>query len=308
MSDNLNKTQDNTNIAKQLFTIRDLIRWAITEFNKAEVNYGQGTDNAWDEAVYLILHTLNLPLDTLDPFIDARLLEDERLVCINIIQQRIQTKTPAAYLTGEAWLQGFKFKIDERAIIPRSPIAELLIESFDPWIDEPGNITNILDLCTGSACLAILAAHVFENSVVDAVDISEQTLDLASENIQLYDLTDRVNLIKSDLFTNLATEHKYDLIICNPPYVNSDSMANLPTEFLHEPNRALAGGADGMDLVRNILKQAADFLNPNGILVLEIGHEKDHFVAAFADLDPIWLSTQAASEQILLLTKEQLDQ
>lgn len=301
-SDNLTASD----IAQELISLRDLIRWSVSEFNRSAINFGQGNDNAWDEAVYLLLYTLDLPIDTLEPYIDARLLLAERIKCVDIIKQRINTHKPAAYLTGEAWLQGFRFKIDERAIIPRSPIAELIMESFDPWIDDVAGINNILDLCTGSGCLAILAAHMFDYADVDAVDISEQALSLAGENVVLHGLQDRVHLIQSDLFTGLATDKKYDLIICNPPYVNSDSMANLPAEFLHEPQNALAGGTDGMDLVRKILRSAPAYMTENAYLVLEIGHEKDFFEAAFPNLQAMWLSTQNASDQIVLIHKSQL--
>lgn len=290
----------------ELITLRDLLRWSISKFNAAELSFGHGNDNSWDEAVYLLLHTLNLPLDTLEPFLDARLLSGERQKCIDIINERIQTKKPAAYLTKEAWLQGLRFICDERAIIPRSPIAELLNEGLEPWIADPEAIGSVLDLCTGSACLAILAAYVFPNAMVDAIDISQTALSLAQENISLHRLEDRLNLYKNDLLKDFDNTKSYDLILCNPPYVSQDSMSKLPSEYLHEPDNALAGGVDGMDLVRQILARVSLYLNDNGILVLEIGHEKQHFERAFPKLNPIWLSTQNSSEQILLLNKSQL--
>lgn len=289
----------------ELKTIRDLLRYSISQFNAANLSFGHGNYTAWDEAVYLLLHTLNLPLDTLEPFLDATVLPNERLKYLDILKKRCEEKIPAAYLTGEAWLQGCSFKVDTRVIIPRSPISELLSQQLSPWVADESEIYSALDLCTGSGCLAILTALAFENAQVDAVDLSDAALDVARENIQDYDLESRVNAIQSDLFNNLNNK-KYDLIICNPPYVNQTSMDNLPSEYLHEPNMALAGGSDGMDLIKNIINQASNYLNENGILILEIGHEYDNFVQAFPNLEPIWLSTETTFDQIMLLNKSDL--
>ncbi|WP_345798144.1 50S ribosomal protein L3 N(5)-glutamine methyltransferase [Castellaniella sp. MT123] len=290
----------------ELLTLRDLLRWAITRFRGANLVFGHGSDNAWDEAVYLLLHTLHLPLDTLEPFLDARLLERERQRCVDLIHERVNTRKPAAYLTGEAWLQGQRFLVDERVIVPRSPIAELLGEQLAPWIEDPESITRVLDLCTGSGCLAILAAQAFESAQVDAADISTDALSVAQSNIALHELQDRVRTLRSDLLSQIPENRRYDLILCNPPYVNSRAMTALPPEYRHEPRLALAGGEDGMDLVRRILADAPRHLTPDGLLVLEIGHEQAHFQAAFPDLDPVWLSTETASDQILLLRQAQL--
>ncbi|WP_298017433.1 50S ribosomal protein L3 N(5)-glutamine methyltransferase [uncultured Castellaniella sp.] len=290
----------------ELLTLRDLLRWAVTRFRGANLVFGHGSDNAWDEAVYLLLHTLHLPLDTLEPFLDARLLERERLRCVDLIHERVTSRKPAAYLTGEAWLQGERFLVDERVIVPRSPIAELLAEQLTPWIEDPDAVTYVLDLCTGSGCLAILAALAFDSAQVDAVDLSPDALAVAQSNIALHELQGRVQALRSDLFAQIPADRRYDLIVCNPPYVNSQAMTALPPEYRHEPRMALAGGADGMDLVRRILDKAPDHLTPDGLLVLEIGHEQAHFQAAFPDLDPIWLSTETASDQILLLRRAQL--
>lgn len=289
----------------ELLTLRDLLRWAISRFNAVGLSFGHGSDTAWDEAAYLLLHSLRLPLDTLEPFLDARVLDKERLRFVDLIQQRITTRKPAAYLTGEAWLQGHRFLVDERVIVPRSPIAELLAEGLSPWIADPDALTRVMDLCTGSGCLAILAALAFEQAQVDAVDISADALAVAKKNIAAYTLQDRVHPIRSDGFDTVPPT-QYELILCNPPYVNAQAMEALPSEYLHEPALALAGGVDGMDLVRRIIGEAARFLAPGGMLVLEIGNEYDHFNAAFPQLEPIWLDTQAASDQILLLTREQL--
>ncbi|MFV0283307.1 MAG: 50S ribosomal protein L3 N(5)-glutamine methyltransferase [Castellaniella sp.] len=290
----------------ELLTLRDLLRWSISRFHAADLVFGHGSDNAWDEAAYLLLHSLHLPPDTLDPFLDARLLENERQRCIDLIRQRIETRKPAAYLTGEAWLQGARFLVDERVIVPRSPISELLAEGLSPWIDDPDQIGQVLDLCTGSGCLAILAAHAFSQAAVDAVDVSGDALAVAESNITLHGLQDRVRALRSDLLSQVPPERRYELIICNPPYVNEQSMQALPSEYRHEPRLALAGGDDGMDLVRRILADAPGLMAPEGLLVLEIGHEKAHFEAAFPELEPVWLDTAATTDQILLLRRAQL--
>ena len=290
----------------ELLTLRDLLRWSISRFHAAGLVFGHGSDNAWDEAAYLLLHGLHLPPDTLDPFLDARLLERERQRCVDLIHERINTRKPAAYLTGEAWLQGERFLVDERVIVPRSPISELLAEGLAPWIDDPDAVEQALDLCTGSGCLAILTAHAFGNAVVDAVDVSTDALAVAQSNIELHGLRDRVRALRSDLLAQVPPDRRYDLIVCNPPYVNEQSMRALPPEYRHEPRLALAGGDDGMDLVRRILADAPRFMAPEGLLVLEIGHERAHFEAAFPELDPVWLDTADTTDQILLLRRAQL--
>ncbi|NYT63644.1 50S ribosomal protein L3 N(5)-glutamine methyltransferase [Alcaligenaceae bacterium] len=289
----------------ELFTLRDLLRYAISQFNASRLSFGHGSDNAWDEAAYLLLYTLNLPLDTLEPFLDAQVLPQERERFLALVERRKEERIPAAYLTGEAWLQGHRFVVDPRVIVPRSPISELLSDSLSPWIPDPDQVDFVLDLCTGSGCLAVLAALAFENAQVDAVDLSEHALEVADENIELSGLDGRITTHRSDLFDQLP-QCEYQLIICNPPYVNNHSMEALPAEYRHEPTMALAGGEDGMDLIRRLLQSAPDFMAPDGVLVLEIGHEYDNFVAAFPELEPMWLSTDNTEDQILLLTREQL--
>lgn len=289
----------------ELLSVRDLLRYAVSRFNQAGLAFGHGSHNAWDEAVYLLLHTLHLPLDTLEPFLEARVLPSERQRFLALLKRRCDERIPAAYLTGEAWLQGYRFLVDERVIIPRSPISELLAQQLSPWVADPDNIFSALDLCTGSGCLAILMAFAFENAQIDAVDLSEGALEVAEQNIGLYGLEGRITTHRSDLFKQLP-DTEYDLIVCNPPYVNSQSMDALPAEYRHEPSMALAGGEDGMDLVRDILANAPDFMSAQGALVLEIGNEYDNFLAAFPELDPVWLSTEHAEDQILLLTRDQL--
>ncbi len=291
---------------EELQTLRDLLRYAVTRFNTCRLAFGHGSDNAWDEAVYLLLHTLHLPLDTLDPFLDARVLPQERERYLKLIDRRTDERLPAAYLTGEAWLQGQRFFVDQRVIVPRSPISELLGQELSPWVSKPEDIEFVLDLCTGSGCLAVLAALAFDNAQVDAVDLSEHALEVADRNIEYFGLDGRITTHRSDLFDQLP-HCEYNLIVCNPPYVNNHSMEALPPEYRHEPTMALAGGEDGMDLIRRLLRSAPEFMAPDGMLVLEIGNEYENFIAAFPDLDPVWLSTEHTEDQILLLTREQLE-
>ena len=286
-------------------TPRDLLRYAVTRFNTAQLFFGHGSAEAFDEAAYLILHTLKLPLDRLDPFLDARLLPEEVQAVLDVIERRTTQRVPAAYITNEAWLGTYKFYVDERTIVPRSFIAELIPEYFAPWVTEPDSVANILELCTGSGCLAIMMADAFPGASVDAVDISADALEVAKRNVASYDLQERVNLIQSDLYTNVP-QKKYDLIITNPPYVNSDSMSKLPMEYRAEPEIALDGGKDGMDLVRKIVAGAAERLTDDGLLIVEIGNEYAFAEAAFGHMGLTWLSTSAGDGAVFLLTADQL--
>jgi ribosomal protein L3 glutamine methyltransferase len=286
-------------------TPRDLLRYAVTRFNTAKLFFGHGSAEAFDEAAYLILHTLKLPLDKLEPFLDARLLQEEVLQVLAVVERRVSERVPAAYITNEAWLGSYNFYVDERVLVPRSFIAELVPNQFSPWVSDPDSVENVLELCTGSGCLAIMLADAFPNALVDAVDISKDALAVAERNIRDYKLDGRVNPIESDLYENVPFK-KYDLIITNPPYVNSESMSRLPPEYMREPQIALAGGADGMDLVRKIVDGAAERLTPEGVLVVEIGNEHDFAEAAFGHLGLTWLTTSAGDESVFLLTAEQL--
>ncbi|HZV64169.1 MAG TPA: 50S ribosomal protein L3 N(5)-glutamine methyltransferase [Telluria sp.] len=286
-------------------TPRDLLRYAVTRFNAAKLFFGHGSAEAFDEAAYLILHTLKLPLDKLEPFLDARLLPDEVLQVLAVIERRATERVPAAYITNEAWLGSYNFYVDERVIVPRSFIAELIPQQFSPWVEDPEAVENVLELCTGSGCLAIMMADAFSNAVVDAVDISADALAVAERNIRDYKLEGRVNPIASDLYQNVPFK-KYDLIVSNPPYVNSASMGKLPQEYLREPQIALDGGSDGMDLVRKIVAGAADYLTPDGILMVEIGNEREFAEAAFGHLGLTWLTTSAGDDMVFLLTADQL--
>jgi ribosomal protein L3 glutamine methyltransferase len=287
-------------------TLRDVLRYATTRFNGAGLFFGHGSSNAFDEAAYLLLHTLKLPLDRLDPFLDARLLPEEVGALLKVIERRAAERVPAAYITHEAWLGSYRFYVDERVIVPRSFIAELIPEQFAPFVSDPGDVTSVLELCTGSGCLAILLADAFESAHVDAVDLSDDALEVARRNVADYQLQDRIALLESDLYDALLPEKRYDLIVTNPPYVNADSMSRLPPEYRREPQMALAGGADGMDLVRRIVDGARSRLKPRGILVVEIGNEREHAEAAFPDLELTWLSTSAGDDMVFLLTAEQL--
>lgn len=289
----------------ELSTLRDFMRFAVSRFTEAGLYFGHGTDNAWDEAAYLLLHTLSLPLDRLDPFMDARLTSDERGAVLKVIEARIAERVPAAYLTKEAWLGDYRFYVDERVIVPRSHIAELLREQLSPWVTDPWAVGRVLDLCTGSGCLAILAAHAFPESSIDAVDISSDALKVAYRNVDDYDLGDRLRLIQSDAFAEISSE-RYDLIISNPPYVNAESMANLPEEYQREPELALASGEDGLDFARRLLSDAADHLNPNGLLVVEIGNNRDELELAFPETLFTWLDTSAGDRFVFLLRREDL--
>lgn len=284
----------------ELITVRDYIRYAVSRFTAAQLFFGHGSDNAWDEAVYLTLHTLSLPLDRLEPFLDARLLPHERDALLDIYRRRCEDRLPAAYLTHEAWLGEHRFYVDDRVIVPRSFIAELLDDQLAPWIDDPWAIESALDLCTGSGCLAILTAMAFPNAEVAAVDLSKDAIAVAERNVADYGLYDRIELIESNAFKKLEGR-KFDLIISNPPYVNAESVAALPPEYLHEPELALGSGEDGLDFTRIILREAKKHLTDNGILIVEIGHNRDALEAAYPTLPFTWLDTAAGDEYVFLL-------
>ena len=290
---------------KELVTLRDWLRYSVSRFNEAGLHFGHGSSDAYDEAAYLILSTLNLPLDHLDPFLDARLLPSEIKALSEIIERRVNERLPAPYLTKEAWLQGFRFHVDERVIVPRSFLAPLILERFLPWVMEPERIMNTLDLCTGSGCLAILLAHAFPHAHVDAADISLAALEVARSNVLEYDLEKQIRLIQSDLFEALAGR-RYDLIVSNPPYVTAEAMASLPAEYRHEPMLALASGEDGLDAVRGILTHAVEHLNPGGLLAVEVGHNRDCVEAAFPDLEFTWPEVEGGENTLFVISQEQL--
>lgn len=289
----------------ELVTVRDLLRYAVSRFNEAGLAFGHGSDNAWDEAAYLVLHTLHLPLERLEPFLDARLTAPEVEAVLAVIARRVEQRVPAAYLTNEAWLGEHRFYVDQRVIVPRSHIAELLGEGLAPWVPDPGAVRSALDLCTGSGCLAILLALAFPEANVDGGDVSADALAVARRNVADYGLEERVRLVRSDLFEGLAGR-RYDLIVSNPPYVTDEAMRRLPPEYRHEPGLALAAGRDGLDVVRRILAGARGHLSPRGVLVVEVGDGREALEQVFPDLPFTWLETAAGVDFVFLLTREQL--
>jgi ribosomal protein L3 glutamine methyltransferase len=282
-----------------------VLREAVTQFKRAGLAFGHGTHNAREEAVYLILHTLKLPLGELDSVLDRQLSASELDAVRAILLRRVRERTPAAYLTREAWLGEFRFYVDERAIVPRSFIAELLRDGLEPWIVDARRVRSVLDLCTGSGCLAVLAAHAFPNARIDAADVSAEALQVARRNVKDYTLGKRIRLVRTDLFDRLVAR-RYDLILSNPPYVNAAAMRALPREYRREPRVALAGGRDGLALVHRMLAQAAGHLNPEGVLVVEIGHNRAAVENAYPRLPFIWLDTSAGDEYVFMLRREDL--
>ncbi len=290
---------------EELMSVRDWLRYMVSRMRGAEVAFGQGFVEAYDEAAYLVLHTLHLPLDRLEPFLDAVLTAEECERLAKVVERRVENREPAAYITGEAWLGSLRFRVDPRVIIPRSHIFELLQEGLDPWLDETGAPDRILDLCTGSGCLAIAAAHCFPDAKVDAVDLSGDALKVAQLNIADHGVRNQVEVLHGDLFEPLAGR-RYDLILSNPPYVTDAAMAALPEEFRREPAMALGAGTDGMDIVRRIVAEAGRHLNPGGLLLVEVGHNQAEAEAALPDLPLIWLDTNSASAPVFLLRAEDL--
>ena len=295
---------------RQLSTIRDFLRWALSEFRASKVVHGHGTTSATDEAAFLILEALHLPVDDINPWLDARLLETEKQNLASLIRARIETRKPAAYLVKRAYIHGIPFYIDERVIVPRSYIGELMFSGIfggdeAPVIEDTSNVTSVLDLCTGSGCLAIIAAGIFRDAEIDAADLSADALEVARINVDEHDLADRVNLLEGDLFVAVEGQ-TYDLIISNPPYVAGGEVRAFPPEYVHEPVMAHLGGEDGLDLVRRILAGAADHLNPGGGLLCEIGTGRERLVDEFPQLDFLWLDTEESEGEVFWITREQL--
>lgn len=296
---------DYPRLTEELLSIRDWLRFTVSRFEEAEIFFGHGTDNSYDEAVWLVMSALHIPLDTIENFLDARITEQERKYISSLIERRITERTPTAYLLQEAWLQGFKFYVDERVIVPRSFIAELLQNDLNPWIEFPEMIESAADICTGSGCLGVLLANSFPNATIDVIDISPDAIDVANINIANYGLQDQITAIESDMFTAIKGR-TYDLIISNPPYVDAPSMAQLPTEYQREPQLALGSGHDGLDHTHTILREAAKHLNDNGILIVEIGHNRDALLQAYPEVQFVWLEVSSGDEFVFLLSKNQL--
>ncbi len=284
-------------------TLIELIEQSAKQLREAGVAFGHGTLNAFDEAAWLVLWRLGMPIHELDDVKETPVTPEQQAQVATLLEERIRTRKPAAYLTQEAWLQGVPFYIDERSIVPRSFIAELLADaSIDPWLGE--HTHSVLDLCTGNGSLAILTAMTFPDVQVTGADLSPDALAVARINVDKHHLADRVRLVESDGLA--AVDGPFDLILCNPPYVNSTSMAALPSEYLAEPNLALDGGADGMDFIRQLLVGVAQKMTPHAVLVLEIGNEREHFETAFDGLEVVWMDTSAGDDQVLLVTREAL--
>jgi ribosomal protein L3 glutamine methyltransferase len=290
---------------RELNTVRDLLRFAVSQFVEQKLFFGHGSSNAYDEAVYLVLHTLHLPLDQLEPFLDARLTSAERDAVLGIIERRVRERIPAAYLTHQAWLGDYKFYVDKRVIVPRSFIAELLRDDLAPWLENPRGVGRVLDLCTGSGCLAILAALSFPHATVDAVDASHDALEVAKKNVRDYGLDDRISLVASDMYESLGAKH-YDIIISNPPYVSAESMARLPEEYRREPEMALASGDDGLDHVRTLMANATKHLYANGLLVVEVGFNRVGVERAFPNIPLVWTETSVGDEVVFIVDRETL--
>ena len=296
--------------ASQLSTIRDFLRWALTELRAAKVVHGHGTTSAIDEAAFLILEALHLPVDDINPWLDANLLDTEKQKITSLIRRRIDGRMPAAYLVKRAYIHGIPFYVDERVIVPRSYIGELIFSGIfggdeAPLIEDVSNVASVLDLCTGSGCLAIIAAGIFPRAEVDAAELSADALEVARINVDEHDLADRVSLLEGDLF-DAVEGRTYDLIISNPPYVAGGEVQAFPPEYGHEPVMAHLGGEDGLDLVRRILADAADHLNPGGGLLCEIGTGRERLVDDYPHLDFLWLDTEESEGEVFWITREQL--
>jgi len=293
-------------LAAELVTIRDWIRYAVSQFEASDIFYGHGADNSYDEAIWLIMSGLHLPMDTLENFLDAAITTAERKHLAYLIEQRVIKRVPTAYLVREAWLHDYQFYVDERVIVPRSFIAELLLDdSLSAWIEYPEMIEYAADICTGSGCLGILLAHTFPSAAVDVIDISPDAIAVSNINIANYGLTEQVTAIQSDMFSALAGK-TYNVIISNPPYVDAASMAALPSEYRNEPQLALGSGHAGLDHTHTILREAANYLSDDGILIVEIGHNRDALLDFYPEVSFVWLDTSGANQFVFLLTKSQL--
>ena len=292
-----------TTITDELFTIRDFIRWGVSEFNAAKLYFGHGTDNAWDEAEHLVLHAIHLTPPLADEWLSARLTATEREQIFNYLQRRINERIPAAYITGRTWFAGLPFIVDERVLVPRSPIAELIQKQFQPWLaNEP---MHILDLCTGSGCIGIACAYAFPDAQVQLSDISYDALAVAEENIQQHHLEDRVFAIQSDLFANLAGQ-QFDLIVSNPPYVDAEDLADMPDEYRAEPEIGLGSGEDGLDFTRRLLQEACDYLTEDGVLIVEVGNSWVALEEAYPELPFTWIEFERGGHGVFMLRKADL--
>ena len=298
---------DHDDVLPYLHTIRDLIRWGASRMSEAGLHFGHGTDNALDEAAALVLHALHLPPDLHAEYLQARLTPPEKQAALQLLALRISERRPAAYLTGRAWFMGLPFHVDERVLIPRSPLAELIERHFTPWLPDSRQVSAILDLGTGSGCIGIACACAFPDARVDLADMSADALDVARRNVAEHGLEDQVEVIQSDLFSALKGR-RYDLIISNPPYVGLEELDNLPAEYHHEPRLGLVAGAEGLEVVVEILRQAVDYLQRDGLLVVEVGNAQYALCEAFPDIPFTWLEFERGGQGVFLLNAEQLHQ
>ncbi len=289
----------------ELRTVGDMLRWAVSRFNDANIYYGHGTDNAWDEAIALVFHALHLPQEIGQQVIHSNLTSSEKHKIVELIIRRVQERLPVPYLTHEARFAGLSFYVDERVLVPRSPIAEMIAERFSPWLYNK-SVNRVLDLCTGSGCIAIACAYEFEDAEVDALDISTDALDVAQINIESLGVMDRVFAMESDLFAAIPKGPQYDLIVTNPPYVDAEDIDDMPQEYHHEPELGLASGHDGLDLTKRILANAADYLTPSGILVVEVGNSMVHLAEQFPQVPFSWAEFQHGGDGVFVLTYDQL--
>ena len=290
-------------VAKQLSTLRDYLRWAVSKFTQSGVYFGHGTDNALDEALQLVLHTVGVPLGSEEHLLDATLTQAERKLLLTVIDTRCRERIPVPYLTGQAWFAGLRFKVDERVLIPRSPIAELIEQGFEPWLaGRPVN--RLLDLCTGGGCIGIACAHYFEEAAVELADLSADALVVAQSNIDEYELNHRVTAIQSDVFSELSGE--YDLIVSNPPYVDLEDVSSMPAEYQHEPAMALGSGDDGLDITRRILREAANYLSDDGLLVVEVGNSCVALEQAYPTVPFTWVEFERGGHGVFVFTKAEL--
>ncbi|QLE85056.1 MULTISPECIES: 50S ribosomal protein L3 N(5)-glutamine methyltransferase [Shewanella] len=289
----------------ELRTVGDMLRWAVSRFNDANIYYGHGTDNAWDEAIALVFHALHLPEELGQQVVHANLTSSEKHKIVELIIRRVRERLPVPYLTNRAMFAGLEFYVDERVLVPRSPIAEMIAERFSPWLyNKPVN--RILDLCTGSACIAIACAYEFDEAEVDALDISTDALEVAQVNIESLGVMERVFPIESDLFSAIPRGPQYDLIVSNPPYVDAEDIDDMPSEYHHEPELGLASGRDGLDLTKRILANAADYLTEEGLLVVEVGNSMVHLIEQFPDVPFTWVSFEHGGDGVFVLTRDQL--
>jgi ribosomal protein L3 glutamine methyltransferase len=296
---------EDKNVINQLSTMGDFVRWGASRFNEAGLTFGHGTDNALDESFYLVTYALHLPHDIPTYMVETKLSQQERIDVYDLINKRVTTHLPAAYLTNEAWFAGVPFYVDERVLVPRSPIAELIEAGFEPWIDA-SQVEDILDLCTGCACIAIASALAFPHAKVDATDVSADALQVAKQNVERHHVSDQLSLHEGDLFQGLEGR-RYDVIVSNPPYVDAEDMGALPKEYHHEPELALAAGEDGLDIVRRLLKQAGNYLKTGGLLIVEVGNSAAALVETYPDVPFTWLEFEHGGSGVFMLTEEQVN-